>query len=111
MSSSPRCLFFFQAEDGIRDWSVTGVQTCALPISHHVGQRKETSAFEVAVVEDGSLADPMGAGTVLLFDRNADASHQRRGCVAFFVQMEYPCRAREPALLLGVGQCSRFVHR
>src|SRR5258706_426870 len=23
-------LFFFQAEDGIRDWSVTGVQTCAL---------------------------------------------------------------------------------
>src|SRR5260370_23076874 len=25
-------LFFFQAEDGIRDSSVTGVQTCALPI-------------------------------------------------------------------------------
>src|SRR5437762_12682267 len=25
--------FFFQAEDGIRDTSVTGVQTCALPIS------------------------------------------------------------------------------
>src|SRR5215213_4714292 len=25
--------FFFQAEDGIRDWSVTGVQTCALPIA------------------------------------------------------------------------------
>src|SRR2546430_3023270 len=24
--------FFFQAEDGIRDWTVTGVQTCALPI-------------------------------------------------------------------------------
>src|SRR5437773_10080707 len=28
------CLFFFQAEDGIRDRDVTGVQTCALPISH-----------------------------------------------------------------------------
>src|SRR5437762_13127943 len=26
--------FFFQAEDGIRDTSVTGVQTCALPISN-----------------------------------------------------------------------------
>src|SRR2546430_8197624 len=25
--------FFFQAEDGIRDLTVTGVQTCALPIS------------------------------------------------------------------------------
>src|SRR5207237_6766525 len=31
---SHRCsIFFFQAEDGIRDSSVTGVQTCALPIS------------------------------------------------------------------------------
>src|SRR5207253_6616277 len=27
--------FFFQAEDGIRDGHVTGVQTCALPISGH----------------------------------------------------------------------------
>src|SRR5256885_3117013 len=27
-----RCYFFFQAEDGIRDYKVTGVQTCALPI-------------------------------------------------------------------------------
>src|SRR5690606_40541529 len=26
------CLFFFHAEDGIRDFHVTGVQTCALPI-------------------------------------------------------------------------------
>src|SRR5260221_10189877 len=26
------CFFFFQAEDGIRDHCVTGVQTCALPI-------------------------------------------------------------------------------
>src|SRR6266850_146128 len=28
-----RLFFFFQAEDGIRDYKVTGVQTCALPIS------------------------------------------------------------------------------
>src|SRR5688500_20099635 len=27
-------IFFFQAEDGIRDYKVTGVQTCALPISY-----------------------------------------------------------------------------
>src|SRR5256885_12578097 len=27
--------FFFQAEDGIRDYKVTGVQTCALPIFRH----------------------------------------------------------------------------
>src|SRR5947209_6338143 len=30
-------LFFFQAEDGIRDIGVTGVQTCALPISEYIG--------------------------------------------------------------------------
>src|SRR2546426_9159953 len=29
--------FFFQAEDGIRDYKVTGVQTCALPIYAHLG--------------------------------------------------------------------------
>src|SRR5207253_4991693 len=29
--------FFFQAEDGIRAGHVTGVQTCALPIYHHMG--------------------------------------------------------------------------
>src|SRR5207249_6228256 len=28
-------VFFFQAEDGIRDRNVTGVQTCALPISFY----------------------------------------------------------------------------
>src|SRR2546430_8388505 len=31
--------FFFQAEDGIRDLTVTGVQTCALPISTDVAER------------------------------------------------------------------------
>src|SRR5258708_21859357 len=30
------CFFFFQAEDGIRDDLVTGVQTCALPIYLHL---------------------------------------------------------------------------
>src|SRR5207245_3824837 len=32
-------VFFFQAEDGIRDATVTGVQTCALPISHYIVAR------------------------------------------------------------------------
>src|SRR5438270_11534140 len=37
-------LFFFQAEDGIRDLTVTGVQTCALPISrvHRLSCRHRT---------------------------------------------------------------------
>src|SRR2546423_12671717 len=33
-------MFFFQAEDGIRDKLVTGVQTCALPISYYVRAQK-----------------------------------------------------------------------
>ena len=33
------CCFFLQAEDGIRDSPVTGVQTCALPISFWHGEQ------------------------------------------------------------------------
>src|SRR6266702_6338681 len=39
-------VFFFQAEDGIRDGHVTGVQTCALPISNI--RQKILLAFECA---------------------------------------------------------------
>src|SRR5256885_340609 len=35
--------FFFQAEDGIRDYKVTGVQTCALPISPVASARSVAS--------------------------------------------------------------------
>src|SRR5690606_40680529 len=45
LCSYPLCMsfvsfFFFQAEDGIRDFHVTGVQTCALPISLLLGLRE-----------------------------------------------------------------------
>src|SRR2546430_12459555 len=61
-------LFFFQAEDGIRDLTVTGVQTCALPISLLSLQPQLVSAYEAwrhclpranawfVSVEQGSLA-------------------------------------------------------
>src|SRR2546430_1506354 len=35
LAKASTVFFFFQAEDGIRDLTVTGVQTCALPISSH----------------------------------------------------------------------------
>src|SRR5256885_6815283 len=45
--------FFFQAEDGIRDYKVTGVQTCALPICAAVAVngslREETHFFKSSV--------------------------------------------------------------
>src|SRR5690606_41096844 len=47
------CFFFFQAEDGIRDFHVTGVQTCALPISAlpTLGSRRPLYPREVAPVD------------------------------------------------------------
>src|SRR5690606_39952806 len=42
--------FFFQAEDGIRDFHVTGVQTCALPICMAVQSR----VFPLVEVEHGT---------------------------------------------------------
>src|SRR5437763_173222 len=46
--------FFFQAEDGIRDTSVTGVQTCALPISSNVASVKALvlAGFGVGEIPD-----------------------------------------------------------
>src|SRR5207245_3887794 len=51
-------VFFFQAEDGIRDATVTGVQTCALPISYGGGavltalaeHRQDQLSFSRAIV-------------------------------------------------------------
>src|SRR5439155_15266224 len=40
-------VFFFQAEDGIRDGHVTGVQTCALPISPKGGSYRGAFDFSV----------------------------------------------------------------
>src|SRR5207244_5116772 len=64
--------FFFQAEDGIRDDLVTGVQTCALPICHRRFRRKIwtpiTSGVSMARLSRTSIAsfDPMGCTSVVL---------------------------------------------
>src|SRR5690606_40875371 len=39
-------IFFFRAEDGIRDFHVTGVQTCALPISSHPRRAPRTAGAD-----------------------------------------------------------------
>src|SRR5258708_31134929 len=44
--------FFFQAEDGIRDDLVTGVQTCALPISERRGKKLRNLLLEHAARRD-----------------------------------------------------------
>src|SRR2546430_3546764 len=51
--------FFFQAEDGIRDLTVTGVQTCALPISHE-SLRTVLGYLNVDLVESACVHIPVG---------------------------------------------------
>src|SRR5256885_9075438 len=54
--------FFFQAEDGIRDYKVTGVQTCALPILFGQDQAIDalTSAIKMARSGLGNPQKPIG---------------------------------------------------
>src|SRR2546430_10969657 len=49
----PDGIFFFQAEDGIRDLTVTGVQTCALPISGNGGSYDARGVEHRGVEGDG----------------------------------------------------------
>src|SRR2546430_6039233 len=69
--------FFFQAEDGIRDLTVTGVQTCALPISDQPGTLGEiASALGAKKTNIGALmgATEGGRGAVrLIVDKPATA--------------------------------------
>src|SRR2546430_102967 len=71
---STEVFFFFQAEDGIRDLTVTGVQTCALPISAALlplaGERPRAEPRDRArrLVESGAHAR-----------RRAPLSHAPRG--------------------------------
>src|SRR5688500_19984152 len=51
-------IFFFQAEDGIRDYKVTGVQTCALPI--WLRRRLAPGAFLEAGQGNHRAADHVG---------------------------------------------------
>src|SRR2546429_4444373 len=78
---SSRCIiffFFFQAEDGIRDVAVTGVQTCALPISGRSWPWPDAAAVPVTAGIEGVPRPRVGD-----LDRTGRpppvASPQRRG--------------------------------
>src|SRR5260370_28879431 len=64
--------FFFQAEDGIRDSSVTGVQTCALPIfpAKPADQRKAG--------QGGSDIGDLVEGRILIHGERGDGPAKRR---------------------------------
>src|SRR2546430_10109491 len=55
--------FFFQAEDGIRDLTVTGVQTCALPICTTNPARNTATVLPARLVAEGELLEASGRST------------------------------------------------
>src|SRR5690606_40296287 len=57
--------FFFQAEDGIRDFHVTGVQTCALPISKDYDKHFLNFCIQYDGQEDIAEASKMIARKIL----------------------------------------------
>src|SRR5207249_8668787 len=79
----PVANFFFQAEDGIRDRNVTGVQTCALPISSYVSgthmwkgnaailNAKPANAARRPSASSGSVAAEARATVARLVERTA----------------------------------------
>src|SRR5256886_7431628 len=66
------CFFFFQAEDGIRDLTVTGVQTCALPICIQevvvTAQRRSENAQDVPIAIQAFTGDTLQQLNVTNFD-------------------------------------------
>src|SRR5258706_4363785 len=84
LARSACVFFFFQAEDGIRDWSVTGVQTCALRISaaevepgERWGEGHEQEVDRQAEDRDQHHRPPAEAVGELAEDRPAEKLHPR----------------------------------
>src|SRR5688572_32326822 len=65
-------IFYFQAEDGIRDLTVTGVQTCALPISRFFWAQREARDADDEIARAEAI-ERLGG----LFCQAHDASRMR----------------------------------
>src|SRR2546425_349309 len=93
--------FFFQAEDGIRDKLVTGVQTCALPISGvlifgaRTADGRWAVLYEVHGGGEGATAARDGASAVRVHMSNVMNTPTE------VIEAEYPFRIEEHALRPG----------
>src|SRR5687768_18491588 len=95
--------FFFQAEDGIRDVAVTGVQTCALPIFDECTRQSvldgDAAEAHAVVRADAALGgEPHHAPLIL------NHAPHRRSCKAEIGRAS--CRERVYISLVGVGGTS-----
>src|SRR5215203_6771549 len=104
--------FFFQAEDGIRDIGVTGVQTCALPILPAAGFRgiNVTIPHKRAALALADAASPVatavGAANTLTFERSG-AIHADNTDVPGLLEALPADPAGMTALVLGAGGAAR----
>src|SRR5207302_3646617 len=91
--ATPFYIFFFQAEDGIRDFHVTGVQTCALPIlrSDEGVHRLARDAGGDRAGDAETAAAAGGVGVMLVFLRTGSSREIGRAS------------CRERVLMWGVG--------
>src|SRR5690606_40652951 len=87
--------FFFQAEDGIRDFHVTGVQTCALPIFWHVSSSRSSLSGPLPR-RNGCLFATVPCATG--FRRAAMAQRSHRGCW-------WEGASGQPVLQIGRASC------
>src|SRR3989454_4244367 len=95
-----KSLFFFQAEDGIRDYKVTGVQTCALPILLLVVGNRLSSTDAVAA----QLRFARVHRKLNRFDE-ADAAYTEAGDLATLAGDRYA------ALLSRIGRANTMLGR
>src|SRR3989441_3861199 len=128
-SDSCYFFFFFQAEDGIRDKLVTGVQTCALPISHggrprppargggpHRLRARGLRRVRGACPRGGARAAPVPGGDPRQQPsgrRRADRDRDRRGRPRAGLRAAGAARAgpRRASARCGAGPPARRAHR
>src|SRR5205807_4205990 len=87
-------IFFFQAEDGIRDYKVTGVQTCALPICQTscIHSTRERSMAPKAAEKKMATADAPVNGRSRNSARSISGLRERSRCT---MNSPIPARSEE----------------
>src|SRR2546430_3659044 len=87
--------FFFQAEDGIRDLTVTGVQTCALPISLYANPR--------ATVDLDFVIDPEHFEKADRKSTRLNSSHSQISYAVFCLKKKKKTEADRKCILINIS--------
>src|SRR5437762_11383355 len=91
-------LFFFQAEDGIRDTSVTGVQTCALPIFEIIdcptatGHQRNSAGLQIVLDAMDALAEDGPYDEFVLLSADTDLARSEEHTSELQSPMYLVCR-------------------